>query len=41
MLLTKNGEHSWEDVFPERMAMINEMLSASYVRKQLQGLMEG
>jgi hypothetical protein len=33
MLLTKNGEHSWEEVSPERIAVINEMVSASWIHQ--------
>jgi len=29
ILLTKNGEHNWEEGFPERIAVINQMVSAS------------
>jgi hypothetical protein len=42
MLLTKNGEHSWEEDSPERIAVIDEMVSASCIHQDMQGLiMEG
>jgi len=33
ILLTKNGEHSWEEVSLDRMAVINEMMLASWMQQ--------